>query len=573
MRRLKRMSLRQRIALMISILLIVSVTLIGGIVYFQARKMIVDSIGTQASKIAETAVSMIDPVQYKELLKNGDDQSPYYDELREKLYDLREKTGVLYLYTMQKVGGKYLFMVDGELADDASQFGEEEDPSEITDLMERAFAGEKIIGDLDNSPEWGQLLSAFVPIKGTKGENLGFVGVDFVAKDIFALLERSINMIIIILAVILVLSLGVAYLLARSISVPLEELAEISAKVRDGNLAVQLKKIDREDEIGRLYLSFGDMIAHLRSLVEKIQVRYDKLLAGVNILEESATSTEKSMTYITTSVNDVAIGSENQVENLSDTMTEVTNISVHVCNVEENSKQATKLSDQAEERAEVGRDSLKNAKSQISQINYQANQSAEIIRSLGSQITEVTGFVKIIRDIAQQTNLLALNAAIESARAGEEGRGFAVVAQEIRVLAEESATAAENVTRTIQLIQEQSAGAVEAIIKTVDEVKGGVIAIDNAEEQFETVLAANHTVGKNIAQVAEAIQSVNYVFKQIKQSMEGVSALSEEANATAEEVAAMVEEEQANVERVRAQSEILVDVARELEEEIQKFRL
>lgn len=568
------MNLRQRITLMIGILLIVSIFLIGGVVLFQAEKMIIDTIGTQAAKIAETAVSMIDPVQYKQLVENGDEQSAYYSELREQLNDLRTKTGALYLYTMQKVEGKYFFMVDGYPAgDDASSFREEEDPSEINDQMEHAFAGDKIIGDLDNSEEWGKVLSAFIPIKGPRGENLGIVGVDFVADDIFVLLKRSTNMIIIILAIILTVGLGAAYLLARSITAPLEELAKVSEVVRDGDLAVQLKEIDRKDEIGQLYLSFGDMVTHLRSLVEKIQMRYDKLITGVNILEESAVSTEKSMTYITTSVNDVAMGSENQVENMSQTVTEITKISTYIGDIEKNSAQASKLSDQAEERAEMGCDSLNNAKSQISQIDYQANQSAEIIRSLGSQIKEVTGFVKVIRDIAKQTNLLALNAAIESARAGEEGRGFAVVAQEIRVLAEESATAAENVTRTIEMIQGQSAGAVEAIIKTVDEVRGGVTAINNAEEQFETVLTANHTVRENIVQVAEAIQSVNHVFKQIKRSMEGVSALSEEANATAEEVAAMVEEEQANVERIRAQSEILVEVAQDLEDGIRKFRL
>jgi methyl-accepting chemotaxis protein len=76
----------------------------------------------------------------------------------------------------------------------------------------------------------------------------------------------------------------------------------------------------------------------------------------------------------------------------------------------------------------------------------------EVVRTSASQVKEltrlsepITDFIDLIKQISTQTNLLALNAAIEAARAGEHGRGFAVVAEEVRRLADSSATAAEDV--------------------------------------------------------------------------------------------------------------------------------
>ncbi|MCT6962722.1 methyl-accepting chemotaxis protein, partial [Salmonella enterica subsp. enterica serovar Typhimurium] len=70
--------------------------------------------------------------------------------------------------------------------------------------------------------------------------------------------------------------------------------------------------------------------------------------------------------------------------------------------------------------------------------------------------TAITTSIGQVKDLSAQTSMLALNAAIEAARAGESGRGFSVVADEVRNLAQRSATAANSINELTVKLESQS---------------------------------------------------------------------------------------------------------------------
>jgi len=155
-----------------------------------------------------------------------------------------------------------------------------------------------------------------------------------------------------------------------------------------------------------------------------------------------------------------------------------------------------------------------------------ATHKVENMQQDAQRITEILG---VIGAIAGQTNLLALNATIEAARAGEAGRGFAVVASEVKSLANQTASATEEIRSQITQVQQVTASAVAAI-------RGISETISVMSEYTTTITVAVEQQGSATREIARNIQQAASGTTEVSSNIVGVSQASAEAGSAAEQV-------------------------------------
>jgi methyl-accepting chemotaxis protein len=93
----------------------------------------------------------------------------------------------------------------------------------------------------------------------------------------------------------------------------------------------------------------------------------------------------------------------------------------------------------------------------------ESTEAIAIVKRLGEASERIGSVVHSISQIAWQTKLLAFNAKIEASRAGEAGRGFEVVAQEVKELAQQTATATDSISREISSVRQEIGHTADAI--------------------------------------------------------------------------------------------------------------
>ena len=386
--------------------------------------------------------------------------------------------------------------------------------------------------------------------------NASLKNVNQSSKEVSSAFESLIYIFLIMVIVAIAVMVISLLFLTLDFTKILNRLKEVSHKIKDGDLTLELKETKRKDEFGILQNAFKDMLESLKNIVKNIKESTSSINGGSQNLSAAMEENSATVQEVGANLERMKNSTRAAVEKLSEMVEKIEGLEKLGDNTADNAQEVKNAAQKSVEISHEGQKQIEQMVQGLLKTKDVILEGARSIENLKESYASISKFVETIESIAEQTNLLALNAAIEAARAGEAGKGFAVVAEEIRSLAEESNKAAEEIRNQINSLQndvKSTTNDVESGAKSIEELSSNANAVvesvsktidafENINEKVEKIAQALQAQKVEMSETAADSKEKEEAFKEMLQTIESISESLNESGKAVSDIANTAEE-------------------------------
>lgn len=571
--KVRRLSIRWKIMIPATILIIILCTVIGINSYIRIKTGMIQ-LGVEEAQMAASIAGFVVDGDSLTKVGTGFENTEEYQNNLTALRQIQNICGIAYLYTLHTDDNVRLYY--GIDTDDSSGQKRPGDPfdGEYSEFS-AVFTGQTYVQDYIDETADGNLISAYLPIKDSSGNVVALLGCDYDASYVLARINGARNSIFQISVLCLILSLIILNLIVNRI---MKSLNKVDHKIYDlvhneGDLTQKLD-ISSGDELELIAENVNTLLEYIRGIMLNISANSTQLGESTGTIAESLINAKDNISDISATMEQMSAAMEETSASLYQVDESVVHIMQSIGSIAEKASSerdsAAKIMEKVQiiyETAETDRADAARQAAEMSENMTERIQRSKAVEQIDTLTTEII-------NITDQTSLLALNASIEAARAGEAGRGFAVVASEIGSLADNSARAAEGIQKVSQEV-------IHAVNELASESENMIrFTNETAMAGYERLLSNSNNYKSDVGHLSETMRDfaeesmhLNNNIDSIKEAVDAVNIAVEESAKGIVGVTEMASDMTVSMENIKAEAEGNREIAGQLESEVQKFKL
>jgi methyl-accepting chemotaxis protein len=328
----------------------------------------------------------------------------------------------------------------------------------------------------------------------------------------------------------------ITIIFVRTLTKPLSVLREAMREGREGNLRPAKNIKTSIPEIVSLNKSYNSMIHNMTQVLREIKQTTKELEETGNHLGLSSEDSMVSTHQLISSINMVKEGAMQTASSSETSVESIKEMKDLIGEMQKNMSHVFSSSNRMDDSAEIGKKHMNTLITTIIKFEQDFEELSNTVKNVKDYSVSITGLVGLIKGMAEQTKLLALNATIEAARAGDAGKGFAVVANEVRNLAEQSTSAAEEITNSIGHMENVTAKAVNEFENMHVKIKDNLHMANLSKVTFDELMSEMEEVSENLTVINGDLKGWKEFLPNLEFAADSLLSVSQETSASSEEM-------------------------------------